>query len=43
MVLAKLGDMIDRTNKKLHILKNKKLRKERGREAADSSIKKLKK
>ena len=39
MVLAKLGNMIDRTNKELHILKNKKLRKERGRETAGSNIK----
>jgi len=29
-VLAILGNMNDRTNKKLHILKDKKLRKERG-------------
>jgi len=30
MVLAKLRNMNDRTNKELHILKDKKIRKERG-------------
>jgi hypothetical protein len=39
MVLAIQRDMNNRTNKKLHILKDKKLGKERGREISGRNIK----